>query len=479
VVKRWNRLLVAFYVLTDSLFGMIAFLLAYVLRFETGLIPVTKGYPPFSQYVHVLPFIGVLVPLAYHMQGIYRLRRGRSRVDDFFAVFVGSILAVCLGIGATLYVQVYYVPEWQKDRGIYEISQLVWAMFLVLNVGLTYASRELVREALERRWKAGIGLKRVLIAGAGELGRIVADKVLEHRELGYKVVGFVDDRAGGDVLGYRGLPLLGTLCEASEILQRERIDQLYVALPLDEHVKMVSLVESANREIVDIKVVPDLVQVIALRARLEELDGIPIINIHDVPLKGINSVLKRSIDVLISGAALLFLAPLAGIIALLIRVTSNGPAIFRQERMGLDGKRFYAWKFRSMYDGAERDTGPVWAREDDPRCTPVGKLLRRSSLDEIPQLWNVLRGDMSLVGPRPERPFFVEQFKQRIPQYMLRHKVKAGLTGWAQVNGWRGNTSLEKRIEYDLYYIENWSVSLDFKILWLTLLKGFFHKHAY
>jgi Undecaprenyl-phosphate glucose phosphotransferase len=479
MVKRWNRLLVAFYVITDSLFGMIAFLLAYVLRFETGLIPVTNGYPPFSQYVNILPFIGVLVPLAYHMQGIYRLRRGRSRVDDFFAVFVGSILSVCLGIGATLYVQVYYATELQKDKGIYEISQLVWAMFLVLNVALTYASRELVREALERRWKAGIGLKRVLIAGAGELGRIVADKVLEHRELGYKVVGFVDDRAGGDHLGYRGLPLLGMLSEASEILQRERIDQLYIALPLEEHVKMVSLVESANREIVDIKVVPDLVQVIALRARLEELDGIPIINIHDVPLKGINSVLKRAIDVVISAGALLVLSPVMLLIATLIRMTSSGPSLFRQERMGLDGKRFFAWKFRSMYHEAERETGPVWAREDDPRCTPVGKLLRRSSLDEIPQLWNVLTGDMSLVGPRPERPFFVEQFKHRIPQYMLRHKVKAGLTGWAQVNGWRGNTSLEKRIEYDLYYIENWSVSLDFKILWLTLLKGFFHKHAY
>jgi Undecaprenyl-phosphate glucose phosphotransferase len=479
MVKRWNRLLVAFYVLTDALFGMIAFLLAYVLRFETGVIPVTKGYPPFSQYVDLLPFIGILVPFSYHMQGIYRLRRGRSRVDDFFAVFVGSILSVCLGIGATLYVQVYYVAETLKDKGVFEISQLVWAMFLVLNVGLTYASRELVREALERRWKAGIGLKRVLIAGAGELGRIVADRVLEHRELGYKVVGFVDDRAGGDHLGYRGLPLLGTLCEASEILQRERIDQLYIALALDEHVKMVSLVESANREIVDIKVVPDLVQVIALRARLEELDGIPIINIHDVPLKGINTVLKRSIDVIISTTALLVLSPLIGLIALLVRTTSAGPSFFRQERMGLDGKRFFAWKFRSMYDGAERETGPVWAREDDPRCTPIGRLLRRSSLDEIPQLWNVLRGDMSLVGPRPERPFFVEQFKHRIPQYMLRHKVKAGLTGWAQVNGWRGNTSLEKRIEYDLYYIENWSVSLDFKILWLTLINGFFHKHAY
>jgi Undecaprenyl-phosphate glucose phosphotransferase len=337
----------------------------------------------------------------------------------------------------------------------------------------------LIREALERRWKAGIGLKRVLIAGSGDLGRLVADKVLEHRELGFKVLGFLDDRAGGDHIGYRGLPLLGTLAEAGDILQRDRIDQLYVALPLDEHMKMVGLVESANREIVEVKVVPDLVQVIALRARLEELDGIPIININDVPLRGFNSVLKRVIDAALSAAGLLVLSPVLGVLALLIRLSSPGPAFFRQERMGLDGHSFFVWKFRSMYDEAERDTGPIWAREDDPRCTPVGRFLRRSNLDEIPQLWNVFKGDMSLVGPRPERPFFVEQFKQRMPQYMLRHKVKAGLTGWAQVNGWRGNTSIEKRIEYDLYYIENWSVMLDLKIMWLTLVKGFFHKHAY
>lgn len=479
MVKRWNRLLVAFYVITDSMFGMIAFLLAYVIRFDSGIISVTKGHPPVSQYINVLPFVGILVPLAFHMQGIYRLRRGRSRVDDFFAVFVGSILSVFLGVVATLYIQAYYVPEELKDRGVFEVSQLVWALFLIVNVCLTYASRELVRETLERRWRAGIGLKRVLVAGAGELGRMVVDKILEHRELGYKVIGFLDDRAGGDHVGYRGLPLLGTLAEAGEILQRERVDQLYVALSLDEHQKMVALVESANREIVDIKVVPDLVQVIALRARLEELDGIPIINIHDVPLQGFNSVLKRVLDIVFSGAALIFLSPIIATIAIVIRWTSSGSAFFRQERMGLDGKRFYVWKFRSMLDEAERESGPVWARENDPRCTPVGQFLRRFSLDELPQFWNVFKGDMSLVGPRPERPFFVEQFKQRIPQYMLRHKVKAGLTGWAQVNGWRGNTSIEKRIEYDLYYIENWSVGLDLKILWLTLLKGFFHKHAY
>ena len=482
MMRRYNRLLVAFYVITDALLGMAAFVIAYLLRFETWIaeiVPVTKGQPPFGQYVNVLPLLGVLVPLAFHVQGLYRLRRGRTRVDDFFAVFVGSILAVVLGLIGTLYYQVYHAPQVSAaTQGVYEVSRPVWLLFLTVNVILTYTSRELVREALERRWRAGIGLKRVLIAGAGDLGRLVADKLLEHRELGFKVVGFLDDRASGDHIGYRGLPLLGTLAEGGEIIRQERIDHLYVALALEEHVKMLGLVEETSREGVDVHVVPDLLQFIALRARLENLDGVPIISLNDVPLRGFNSLLKRTIDVGISGAALgLFSIPLL-VIAAVIRRTSPGPVFYTQERMGLDGHAFQVYKFRSMYEGAEDETGPIWARENDPRCTPIGRWLRRFDFDELPQLWNVLRGDMSIVGPRPERPYFVEQFKHRIPQYMLRHKVKAGITGWAQVNGWRGNTSLEKRIEYDLYYIENWSVALDLKIMWLTLVKGL-QKHAY
>jgi Undecaprenyl-phosphate glucose phosphotransferase len=242
---------------------------------------------------------------------------------------------------------------------------------------------------------------------------------------------------------------------------------------------MIELLDITSRECIDVKVVPDLLQVIALRARLEDLDGVPVININEPSLQGVNALVKRAIDIAISSAALLLLAVPIAVIAALVRITSKGPAFFRQERMGLDGKPFTIVKFRSMLDDAERETGPVWTQRDDPRVTAVGRFLRRSNLDEVPQLWNVLRGDMSIVGPRPERPHFVEQFKHRIPQYMLRHKVKAGLTGWAQVNGWRGNTELEKRIEYDLYYIENWSVRLDLKIMWLTIVKGFFHKHAY
>ena len=476
MVRRYNRLLVAFYVITDALLAVWAFVLAYGIRFESGLIPVIHGYPPLEQYLHVLPYVVVLTPLAFQLQGIYRLRRGRSRVDDFFAVLIGSILAVVFGIGATLYVQTYYVSELEKARGAYEVSQLVWALFLGLNVLFTYSSREIVRGLLERRWRAGIGLKRILIAGAGDLGRMVADRVLQHREFGYQVVGFVDDRAGGDHIGYRGLPLLGTLAEVADIAQRERVDHLYVALPLEEHAKLLDLIEITSRECIDVKVVPDLLQFIAIRARLEDLDGLPIININDVPLQGFNAWLKRVIDIVLSASALLVMGIPLAIIAALVKWTSSGQVFYTQERMGLDGKAFTVYKFRSMYEGAEERTGPIWAREDDPRATPVGRWLRRLDLDELPQFWNVLKGDMSIVGPRPERPFFVEQFKHRIPQYMLRHKVKAGITGWAQVNGWRGNTSLEKRIEYDLYYIENWSVTLDLKIMWLTVFRGLFQR---
>ena len=478
MVRRYNRVLIAFYVVSDVVLAAWAFILAYGIRFESGLIPVTRGYPPIEQYIGVLPFVVVSVPLAFQIQGVYRLRRGRSRVDDFFAIFIGSVLAVVFGLLSTLYYQTYYASAAARADGGYEVSRIVWAIFLGLNIVFTYASREAVREVLERRWRAGIGLKRVLIAGASDLGRMVADRLLRNREFGYQLVGFLDDRAGGDHIGYRGLPMLGRLDEVAEVARRERVDHLYVALPLEEHAKLLDLMGSASREVLDVKVVPDLLQFIALRARLDDLDGLPVINVNDVPLQGFNAWLKRTLDILLSACALVLLAVPLAVIALLVKWTSEGRVLYMQERMGLDGRAFTVCKFRSMHDGAEETTGPVWARDDDPRTTPVGRWLRRFDFDELPQFWNVLKGEMSIVGPRPERPFFVEQFRHRIPQYMLRHKVKAGITGWAQVNGWRGNTSLAKRIECDLYYIENWSVSLDLKIMWLTILRVFRHRDA-
>jgi Undecaprenyl-phosphate glucose phosphotransferase len=476
MLRRYNRLLVAIHVVADAFAAATAFLLAYYLRFESSfarIVPVTKGQPPLEHYLVLVPFLALMVPLAFHVQGLYRLRRGRTRVDDFFAVLVGSILASIGGVIGTLYVREYWVDPVQRDLGYLAVSQPAWVFFLLLNVLFTFLSREVVRGLLRRRWRAGIGLRRVLVVGGGDLGRMVADRIIEHSEMGFRLAGFVDDRAASaDTIGYRGLPVLGTIDQVPEICAQEKIDEIYVALPIEEHVKMLGVVEFASRECINIHVVPDLLQFIALRARLEDLDGLPIIGINDVPLRGMNSVVKRAVDIAFSASVVFVGAVPAAIIAWLIKRSSPGPVFYRQQRMGLDGKAFTVYKFRSMPVDAEDVTGPIWAREDDPRATPIGRWLRRRDVDELPQFWNVLRGDMSIVGPRPERPFFVEQFKHRIPQYMLRHKVKAGITGWAQVNGWRGNTSLEKRIEFDLYYIENWSLSLDFKIIWLTVLKG-------
>ena len=459
MVKRFSRLFVLLHILGDIGCAAAAFVIAYLIRFETGLLDIPKGQPPLDQYLAVLPFVALTVPLAFHVQRLYRFRRARTRLDDFFAVLVGTLLTVLVAVAGTLYVQTYYLPAGLKEQGYLEVSQAVWVLFLAVNVVLTFTMREVVRTQLQRRWRAGIGLRRVLIVGAGDLGRLVADRILEHGELGFRLVGFIDDRfATTDAIGYRGLPILGALPDAPDVCSREQIDELYIALPLDEHVKMLSVVEFASREVIEVHVVPDLLQFIALRSRLEDLDGLPIISINDVPLRGFNSLIKRAVDFTVSSLVLLVGALPALLVAALIKRSSAGPVFYTQERMGLDGRSFTVYKFRSMPIDAEEVTGPIWARDDDPRATRIGRWLRRTDMDELPQFWNVLTGDMSIVGPRPERPFFVEQFKHQIPQYMLRHKVKAGITGWAQINGWRGNTSLEKRIEYDLYYIENLSL---------------------
>ena len=418
------------------------------------------------------------MPIAFQVQGLYRLRRGRSRVDDFFAVFVGSILAVVLGIIGTLYFQTYYVPDELKDQGVYEVSQPVWALFLV-------------HQRHVRLRVAGVGARG---ARAAVAGRASASSACSSPAPAISaawsptrcssIASSASRSSASSTIAPAAITSAIAACRCSACWRtRTKSSAARRSTTSTSRCRSRStsrcsaLVEATNREGVDVHVVPDLLQFIALRARLENLDGVPIISLNDVPLRGFNSVLKRTIDVAISSSALLALSIPFLLIAALIRRTSSGPVFYTQERMGLDGKAFQVLKFRSMYIDAEEETGPVWARDNDPRCTPVGRWLRKLDLDELPQLLNVLRGDMSIVGPRPERPYFVDQFKHRIPQYMLRHKVKAGITGWAQVNGWRGNTSLEKRIEFDLYYIENWSVGLDIKIMWLTVLRGL-QKHA-
>ena len=483
MLKFQTRKRVATHVAVDVAATALAWLLAYALRFHADpvgwLLPVTKGVPDLSRYLLLLPLMAVLWPVVLYFHGLYQLKRGRSRIDELFAILFSVLIASALTLGVTLYVRVYYryqpevAPRW-------EYSQAVFAIFVVLDVLFLNAGRWAVRAWEERQWAAGENLTRVLVAGTGELGRTVAEALLGQARLGYRVVGFLGEGPGA--VGHAGLPVVGTIDEAREAIERTQADQLYVALPLEDHARLVPLVKGLSNECVDIKVVPDVVQYATIKAALEDLDGIPIISLNEVPLQGWSSMVKRLMDASVSAALLLALVvvPVLPVLALLVRLFGGkGPVLLRQERMTLDGKTFQIFKFRTMVDEAERETGPIFATSDDPRRTPIGAWLRRHNLDELPQLLNVFLGDMSLVGPRPERPPFVQQFRERIPQYMRRHRVKSGMTGWAQVNGWRGNTSIEKRIEFDLYYIENWSLLLDFKILILTIFRGFGQPHAY
>jgi Undecaprenyl-phosphate glucose phosphotransferase len=440
---------------------------------------VTKGVPDLSRYLLLLPAMALLWPAVLYFHGLYQLKRSRSRIDEFFAILMSVLIASALILGATLYVRVYYryqpevAPRW-------EYSQAVFAIFVVLDVLLIGTGRWAIRSAQERQWAAGHNVTRVAVAGTGELGRTVADALLAHRELGYRMVGFLSESA--EASGHAGLPVLGTVEDARLALETNRVDQLYVSLPPDQHAWIIKLIQELSNECVDVKVVPDVIEYATIKAALEDLDGIPIISLNEVPLQGWNSMVKRMMDIAVSGALLVGLTviPVLPLIALFIRLFGGrGPVLLRQERMTMDGKTFQIFKFRTMVNEAEKDTGPVFATADDPRRTSIGIWLRRHNLDELPQLLNVLLGDMSLVGPRPERPPFVRQFREKIPAYMRRHRVKSGMTGWAQINGWRGNTSIEKRIEFDLYYIENWSLVLDLKILILTIFRGFGQKHAY
>jgi len=480
MVKFKTRVMAIVFLMVDVLATNLAWIAAYLLRFHSdwvsGYMPVTKGVPAVSQYLVLLPLISVLWPVILYFHGLYKLKRGRSRIDEFFAILFSVLNASAITLGVALYVRVYY--KYQPDVSpFWEYSQAVFALFIAIDILALNAGRWALRAYLQRMWRAGYNVERVLVAGASDLGQSVAETIRAHRELGYHVVGFVDDVRKKS---HAGLDVLGTLDDVVRVAGEHQVDQVYIALPIEEHPKLLSLIKRVSNECIDVKVVPDVVQYATSKAALEDLDGIPIISLNEVRLSGWNSMVKRLLDIAIGATLLLLLAPMLAAIAFLIKLRGGkGPIFYRQERMSLDGKTFQMYKFRSMNAEAEAETGPVWAKEEDPRRTQLGIWLRRFNLDEFPQLINVVLGDMSLVGPRPERPPFVQQFKERIPQYMLRHRVRSGITGWAQVNGWRGNTSIEKRLECDLYYIENWSLLLDVKILILTLLRGFGQPHAY
>ncbi len=411
-----------------------------------------------------------MIPLwfiVFKALGLYRPRRISSRVAEVMDIAKATSVATLILITLTFFVA----------RS--EFSRVIFLYFWIISIVALCITRILFREFLRLIRKRGYNLRYALIVGTGKLGQDITDKIQEHPELGLKIRGFLSEDAsqvGNTVDGYQ---VLDTYENIRDVITSNQIDMVLITLPLNAHEKLKSILDNIADEMVSIMIIPDLFEFISLRGGVGEFEGIPIISLRDSPLYGWNRVIKKSTDILLSLFIVLITSPLMFVISILIKATSPGPILYKQDRMGLDGKIFKMLKYRTMGTQAEEKTGPTWATENDNRRTLVGAFLRKTSLDELPQFFNVLKGDMSIVGPRPERPHFIQQFRSKIPKYMLRHKMKAGITGWAQVNGWRGNTSLEKRIEYDLYYIENWKLMFDFEIMWLTFWRGFISKNAY
>ncbi|HHT9137177.1 MAG TPA: undecaprenyl-phosphate glucose phosphotransferase [Candidatus Wunengus sp. YC60] len=467
MLKKHSKFFESVLLLMDWATLSVSWVLSYYLRFYSGVIPVYKGIPPFKIYLTLLIFMIPLWSVVFKTFGLYRPRRVSTRLSEVIDIGKASTFAILIFISLTFLFRQY------------EFSRLTFFYFWFINIVFLSLTRIVFREFLRFLRQKGYNQRYALIAGTEKLGQDLVTKLRKHPELGIQISGFLTNDSsvvGNDI---QGIKVIGKYSDVRELIVTRGIDIIFVALPFHAHNQLKEVLDWIGDETVSIMVLPDLFEFVTLRGSVGEFEGMPLISLRDTPLYGWNIIVKRVLDVVFSSLVLILTAPAMLIIAILVKLTSRGPLLFKQERMGLDGKTFNMLKFRTMSVDAEEVTGPVWTKKDDPRCTGIGKLLRRTSLDELPQFFNVLKGDMSIVGPRPERPVFIENFRGTIPKYMLRHKMKAGITGWAQVSGWRGNTSLEKRIEYDLYYIENWSLNFDLKIIWLTVWNGLINKHAY
>jgi len=449
----------------DALLIATAWLGAYWLRFHALGLPTPLGVPPLALY---LWSGAVITPTALLVLRTFRLyrsaRTSRLGVELLAIVQAMVVVAAMAGVGS------FYA------RG--ELSRSAIALFLGLATVLLGGVRIVARLVLRAARRRGHNLRHTLIVGTGEPARLLLKKIRRHPDFGLEVQGLV--ATGPQDLGRSvyGVPVVGTVADLPRLLAERPAETLYIALERREWEAEQQALTLLSDSTAAIRLVPDLTQAFRLNPSVEDFDGMPVVLVTESPEQGWNAVIKRAFDLVCSGLGLLVLSPLMLLIAVLVRLDSRGPVLFSQERVGLNGRRFRMLKFRSMRVDAE-SRGPGWTVADDPRRTRLGATLRRLSLDELPQLWNVFIGDMSLVGPRPEQPQFVEEFRGSIPRYMLRHHVKAGVTGWAQVNGLRGDTPLEDRIRYDLYYLQNWSLWFDVRILFLTVARVFRDASAY
>lgn len=450
--------------LTDGITVILAWLMAYWVRFviQPSWLPAPEAQILSSEYVVVAFGLVLLWFLSLQINGAYKSWRASRLGLELLNVLKASGLAFVVFVA----IQHFVARE--------DLSRATLGLFFVnVSFGLVL-TRILLRSTLQQMRAKGWNQRHLVMIGDGRLSEGVERRLRLRPELGFHCSGWV--RVSGES---SGLKCLGEIKDLAKIMAQAQPDVIIIALRNQEGALLDQLLHALGEYNVSVRIVPDVTHYAVLGFEVEEFEGLPVIAINESPLHGWNRILKRLSDIVYALTALLVFAVPMAVITLLIKLGSRGPVLYSQERMGLDGRIFKMWKFRSMRIDAESKSGAVWAKENDPRVTWIGAILRKTSLDELPQLFNVLMGEMSCVGPRPERPVFVQQFKSQIPGYMLRHKVKAGMTGWAQINGFRGNTSLEGRIQFDLYYISNWSVGFDLKIMFMTVFKGFISPHAY
>ena len=446
-----------------------AFLFSYWLRFHsplTDLFPVELGFPPLEAYVYGSFFVIPFWLFLFQTRKMYATRRTIHFSDEFFPIVRVVVVGMLVVMAAAFFYRAF------------SFSRLVFGLLAVSSVAFLSLGRFAVLKVEQLRYRRGRDIKQVIIVGANDTAKRIFQAMMSQPSLGYRVIGYFTSGAK-QVLKVPGAKRLGSIGAVPKYLKDHSVDLVLIALSNSEHSKLFDLVRDCQGLSAEMMMAPDMIELMTSRMRIEEIEGVPFIQVREASLSVWNRILKRAFDVAFALVVLILASPLLLILILLIKATSPGPIFFLQERVGLDGTLFRVIKFRTMRTDAEKETGPVWAAKNDPRTTSVGKILRRYSLDELPQLFNVLLGEMSIVGPRPERPYFVERFKVKIPKYLDRHRVKTGMTGWAQVNGLRGNAPIEERTKYDVYYMENWSLIFDLKIILKTVRAVLFGKDAY
>lgn len=454
-------------VILDAAVIALSYILAWLIRF---MGPFSLNAVRALSLRHYMLYLVLILPLyliLYYAFSLYTPKRVQGRRYEIANIMKANSIGLML------------LMMWLYLFKIIDFARGMLFIFYAVNIILEVVERNFIRLLLRAMRKRGFNQKHILLVGYSRAAEEYIDRIIANPQWGYRVRGVLDDNVpSGNV--YRGVKVIGCIANLDVILPANRLDEIAITLGLDEYFRLEEIVAQCEKSGVHTKFIPDYHNIIPTKPYTEDILGLPVVNIRYVPLSNtFNALIKRIMD--IAGALILIVlfSPLMLLATILVKLTSEGPLIYRQERVGLHNRTFMMYKFRSMEVQKESDEKKAWTKKNDPRVTWIGKFMRKTSIDELPQFFNVLKGNMSLVGPRPERPFFVEKFREEIPRYMVKHQVRPGVTGWAQINGYRGDTSIKKRIECDLYYIENWTIGFDIKILLLTVFKGFINKNAY